>query len=178
MKISSTNIIAIVGPESTGKTSLAEKLSKHFNCPLVNEVARGYLTSKNGDYNSRDVELIAQEQYQLEEATFAANPTSKFVLCDTDVIVNKIWFEFKYKKSSNAINLILESQKQRKYLLLYPDLEWEFDPLRENPNDLKELFRAYEKTLLSNNFDFRTIRGKGQLRLTAAIEAINQMKIG
>lgn len=175
---SGPQIFAIVGPESTGKTSLSQKLSKHFDCPLVNEVAREYLTGKHGDYTITDVELIAQEQHLLEKATIAANPTTRFIFCDTDAVVNKIWFEFKYEKPSAAINSILESQKQRKYLLLYPDLEWEFDPLRENPHQLEELFAIYEETLHSNNFDFRTIRGQGELRLTAAIEAINQMKIG
>lgn len=175
---SGPQIFAIVGPESTGKTSLSQGLSKHFDCPFVNEVAREYLTGKHGDYTSTDVEQIAREQHLLEETTIEANPTSRFIFCDTDAVVNKIWFEFKYDKPSNAIDSILEAQKHRKYLLLYPDLEWEFDPLRENPHQLEELFAIYEATLRSNNFDFKIVRGQGELRLTAAIEAINQMKIG
>ena len=46
--------ISFVGPESSGKTTLAETLSKKLNCTLVSEYARKYLKDKS-DYSVYDL---------------------------------------------------------------------------------------------------------------------------
>ena len=52
--------VAIVGPESSGKTFLAEKLAAHYNCLWVPEYAREYLERLNAPYIQDDVEYIAK----------------------------------------------------------------------------------------------------------------------
>jgi nicotinamide riboside kinase len=52
--------IAIIGPESTGKSTLANQLSNELSFPLVPEFAREYLKNLNREYKYSDLSEIAQ----------------------------------------------------------------------------------------------------------------------
>ena len=169
-------VFACVGPESTGKTSLTKQLSEHFSGVLVLEFARIFLNERNGVYSQKDLITIAKGQLALEEG--AISNGSELIFCDTDLAVVKVWHEFKYGESSDEIDSLLSRQQPRKYLLTYPDLPWEEDSLRENPNELEELFDLYESTLKSLGAEYRIIRGINEARTENAIHAINQMKLG
>tara|TARA_R110002072_G_scaffold217915_1_gene375613 strand:- start:570 stop:1097 length:528 start_codon:yes stop_codon:yes gene_type:complete len=169
-------IFACVGPESTGKTTLCGQLASRFGGAIVPEIARGYLTFQGGIYQQKDLITIAKKQLELESRITFDNKGPIF--CDTDVLVVKVWQEFKYGESNSEIDLIFSKQQSRKYLLTYPDLEWQPDSLRENPNELLEIFNYYEKTLTEMGADYRIVRGNGEERLKCAIDAINQMNLG
>ena len=168
-------IFACVGPESTGKTTLCRQLASRFEGTVVPEFARQYLTSKGGNYQQKELITIAEGQLTLE--TQAISDGHEWIFCDTDLLVVKVWHEFKYGASNDEIDSLLSKQQSRKYLLTYPDLDWESDPLRENPNDLFEIFTYYENELIEMGADYRIVRGIGDERLKSAIEAINQMKL-
>ncbi|MCF8463554.1 MAG: ATP-binding protein [Flavobacteriales bacterium] len=164
-------IFAIVGPESTGKTTLCNQLATHFNGVVVPEFSREYLTARKGIYHQNDLMIIAKSQLELENRTIAdANGP---VFCDTDILVILIWQQFKYRKRNQEIEKLFEQQQPRNYLLTFPDLEWKPDPLRQNPNDLVQLFELYEMALKTIGADYRIIRGQGNNRLTNAIEAVS-----
>ncbi|MFW5872398.1 MAG: AAA family ATPase, partial [bacterium] len=101
--------IAIVGPESTGKSTLSKQLALYFKTAWVPEYARDYLNKLGRPYKQSDLLLIAQEQIALEEKA-AAN--HEMVFCDTNLLVIKIWSEFKYQ---SCHPWILKSIKERKY---------------------------------------------------------------
>ncbi|HXH19021.1 MAG TPA: ATP-binding protein, partial [Chitinophagales bacterium] len=86
--------IVIVGPESSGKTFLAEKLAAHFQCLWVPEYAREYLEKLNKPYTKEDVEKIAEGQLRLEDETAAKSKS--LLICDTNLLVIKIWMDHKY----------------------------------------------------------------------------------
>lgn len=169
-------IFACVGPESTGKSTVCNRLASHFNGALVPEFARNYLDKRNGKYSQSDLLNIAEGQLNSEQRVIGLGKSPIF--CDTDILVIKIWHEFKYGEQNSEINELLCRQQPRKYLLTYPDLEWTPDPLRENPNDLLELFQIYESELQYFGAEYRVIKGKNDVRTLNAIEAINQMKLG
>lgn len=171
-------IFACVGPESSGKTTLCNQLAEHFRGIVVPEFARNYLEERDGKYEKADLIEMGQEQFNLELNYRSLAKDLDPVFCDTDLLVIKVWHEFKFGESSEEINRLLSGQDERKYLLTYPDLEWEEDPLRENPNDLSELFHVYEYELQQMRADYRVIKGSGNQRLANAIEAVNQMKLG
>lgn len=169
-------IFACVGPESTGKTTLSEKLATHLDGVCVPEFARAFLEARKGKYSESDLPTIAKGQFDLEQQAISIG--SSPIFCDTDLVVIKVWHEFKYGKSNPEIDSLLLRQQPRKYLLTYPDLPWEEDSLRENPNELEELFDLYESTLKSLGAEYRIIRGINEARTENAIHAINQMKLG
>jgi len=169
-------VFACVGPESSGKTTLCNQLATRFEGVIVPEFAREYLNSKDGTYVESDLITIAENQLELETRIIANSQGPVF--CDTDVLVVMNWYQFKYRKRNKAIENLFDLQQPRKYLLTYPDLEWEPDPLRENPDDLVAIFNMYEFGLKSIGADYRVIKGLGVERLSNAIEAVNQMKLG
>lgn len=169
-------VFACVGPESSGKTTLSNQLVTHFSGVVVPEFAREFLDAKGGMYEEADLITIAENQLELENRIISKNTGPIF--CDTDVLVVMVWYQFKYRKRNKELEKLFDQQHPRKYLLTYPDLDWEPDPLRENPNDLLQIFKMYEVGLKTIGADYRVIKGKVDVRLANAIEAINQMKLG
>jgi len=139
--------IIVTGPESSGKTTLCKALSKHFNLLFSKEYAREYLEKLNSNYNQDDLLKIAKEQLQAENG---------MQLLDTDLITIKIWSEYKYESCDSWILAQIEKQKSenRFYLLCNPDIPWEADQQRENPNDREELFEIYKKEIASLGHDY------------------------
>ena len=153
--------IVIIGPECTGKSTLAKALSNHFNSPYISEYAREYIDSLDGNYHKDDILTIAQKQIELEENI---KPISKYLFLDTDLIVCKVWSEFKYGQCQPWILEQIENRHYDHYLLCDIDIPWINDGLREHPNHRKELFDIYTKELTGLNKSFSVISGEHRLR--------------
>lgn len=163
--------IAITGPESTGKTTLARKLAKEFNAIWIPEFAREYLEQRGGKYNFEDIEIIAREQ----EKTWKNITNNKLVFFDTEFTVLKIWSEIKFGKVSPYIIDSLEAQEFDHYFICDPKgVEWEEDSLREHPERREEFFELYLRVMDSNNRSFTVLSGEWDGRLKEAIEVVNQ----
>ncbi len=166
--------IAITGPESTGKSTLAEKLAHHYGTDFVPEYSRTYLENFVGQYTEDDVVEIAKGQYNLileEEKKF-----SKILIADTEIVVCKIWIEYVFGHSNEIVNNILQEQDFDLYLLCDIDLPWVYDPLRENPNieERKELFDIYRNTLEQMNVPYEIVSGDDEERMNNAIKIIEK----
>lgn len=164
--------IAITGPESTGKSFLAEKLAHHYNSFWVPEFARVYIDHLDREYTYNDILFIAQSQMECESV---ANLMAKdYLFCDTDLIVTKIWCEYKYGKCHPWILEELDKSSYDLYLLPNIDLPWQPDSQREHPDNRKELFELYLNELKSRGLPFEIINGVGEYRLQNAIRQIDQ----
>ena len=168
--------IAITGPESTGKSTLAEKLAKHFNTDYIPEYSRTYLENFEGQYTENDVIEIAKKQHELILKEEDKNP--KILIADTEIIVCKIWIEYVFKHPNDTIEELLRRQNFDLYLLCDIDLPWVYDPLRENPNieERKELFEIYKNTLTKMNVPFGIVRGNDEERVNNSLEIIKQYR--
>ena len=145
--------IIVTGPESSGKTTLCNALSKHFNLPFSKEYAREYLEKLNSNYTQDDLLKIAKGQLQTENG---------LQLLDTDLITLKIWSEYKYGSCDNWILTQIEKQKpeNRFYLLCSPDIPWQADKQRENPNDRDSLFEIYKQELNDLGHKYFIVEGE------------------
>ena len=168
--------IAIIGPESTGKSTLAEKLAKHFNTDYIPEYSRTYLENFEGQYTENDVVEIAKGQNKLILEEEKKIP--EILITDTETIVCKIWVEYVFKHLNETIDEILKQQDFDLYLLCDIDLPWVYDPLRENPNleERKELFNIYKNTLTKMDVSFEIVRGDDEERVNNAINIINKYR--
>ncbi len=171
--ISSLISVAITGPESTGKSQLACKLAEHYNTAWVPEYAREYIDMLGREYNFEDIVTIAKQQH--ENKNIYAEKAQGFLFSDTELIVTKVWSEFKYKKCDPWILDNIKTQKYDLYLLCDIDLPWQTDPQREHPHLRRELFNIYLDELNSYNFPFEIISGLGSQRLMNAVNAINKL---
>ncbi len=167
--------IAITGPESTGKSQLAEVLAKHFNTTWVPEFARTYLEKLDRPYQFEDIECIAKGQLASEEAF--AEKANGLLFCDTDCLVTKIWAEFKYGRCPQWIEDSFKSHIYDLYLLCDIDLPWEYDPLREHPDQRSILFNLYLEALKLQGLPYFVIKGHGDERSKNAINIINDQII-
>ena len=168
--------IAITGPESTGKSTLAEKLAHHYKTDFVPEYSRFYLENFVGQYTENDVVEIAKGQHNLilEEE----KKSSKILIADTEIVVCKIWVEYVFKHSNKVIDEILKQQDFDLYLLCDIDLPWVYDPLRENPDidERKELFEIYRNTLEQMKVPFEIVSGDNDERVNNAIKVIEKYR--
>jgi NadR type nicotinamide-nucleotide adenylyltransferase len=163
--------IALIGPESTGKTTLCMQLAEHYKTVWVPEYARMFMENLKRAYTYEDVVNCAREQMKAEDA-MAAN-TNRFLFCDTELINYKIWFEDKFKKVPDWLEAEIIKRKHDFYLLTSPDLPWIREAVRENPHRREYLFDLYKKELEKRNFAHRIISGSGESRLQTAIGYID-----
>ena len=107
--------IYITGPESTGKTTLAKALAKSLGAPWVPEYARTYLSRLQRQYRKSDLLEIAKAQANWEDGARATNNSP--IVCDTGMLVLKIWSEYKFGDANKWITKRLEQQRPHLHLL-------------------------------------------------------------
>jgi nicotinamide riboside kinase len=198
--------IVIIGPESTGKSTLCEQLAQHYNTLWCPEFAREYLLSHGMDYTYDDLLHIAKGQLAMEEEyvgmvngqwsmvnkengprhssfTISDSPFithhSPLLFIDTDMYVMKVWCEFVFNKCHNWILKQIAGRKYDLYLLCNTDIAWVKDELREYP-DLKnrqQLYHIYKDLLVNQSTPWAEISGTYQERLAKAVALIQTLSL-
>ena len=158
--------IAVIGPESCGKTTLCKELGRRFGAVVVEEYARIYLQRKEEENGGRYIWVQIQ---QLDDVY----PTD-IVLFDTELIITQVWFEYKYGEVPAFLTDALAHNPVDCYLLCAPDLPFEPDPLRENPHIREELFERYRQLVSQQNKPCRIVRGEGNERVQIAERQIRE----
>lgn len=168
--------IAIIGPESTGKSQLAASLATKWSAQWLPEYARTYLEALDRPYEYQDLTIMAQVQFAQEK-----DLTSSFekVILDTNLEVFKIWSEYKYNACDPWILEQLASTRYDAYLLTDIDLPWTDDPLREHPDsaDRLRLFHMYKDIVVHSGFPFTIIQGHGSERTNKAITFLQNIEL-
>jgi len=162
--------IAITGPESTGKSQLAEELAAYYHTVFVPEYARAFIDRLDRPYNREDILEIAKGQIREEERRIQR--TTRMLFCDTELIVTKIWSEVKYGMCDPWILEKIEENKYSLFLLCNIDLPWEDDPQREHPHMREKLFSLYYDELTERGFPFKVVSGTGRARLENAVKHV------
>ena len=162
--------IVLTGPESTGKSTLAKQLANHFKTAMVPEYARLFIDELDRPYVESDLLEIAKKQLELENRQMPE--AVNLLICDTDLVTIKIWSEYKYQRCDSQILEWIDRQRYDHYLLCGIDLEWQFDPQRENPNDREALYGIYKKELAFYKKAFTEITGDTHQRFQQAVETI------
>ncbi|MFM2290214.1 MAG: hypothetical protein RIS29_27 [Bacteroidota bacterium] len=166
--------IAILGPESTGKTYLAQQLATHFSGQWIPEYAREYVEKLNRSYTYEDVCAIAEQQINTEKS-IAKNNENGIVFFDTELIITKVWFEYCYKHIPQNVLTQLNSGFFDFYLLCNYDLPWEADPVREHGDDRAFFFEWYRREIELTAKPYVIISGEGKNRTQNAIKAIDTL---
>jgi NadR type nicotinamide-nucleotide adenylyltransferase len=165
--------IAITGPESTGKSTLAKELAGHYQTVYVPEYARTYIDRLSRPYEQHDILEIAHGQ--LDAELRLEQQANNLLFCDTELIVTKIWSEVKYKSCDPWILDRIRDHAYDLFLLCDIDLPWEDDPQREHPHLRGRLFSLYHDELTHRKFPFRVVSGNGIERLTNAVHYVDDL---
>ena len=173
--------VVVIGPESTGKSTLCEKLAAHYKTEWVAEYAREFLALNGKAYNAGDLLKIAlgqlrNEAYATSNVEHSTSPT-KLLFIDTDLYVIKIWSEFVFNSCDNSILTQIASRQYDLYLLCNTDVAWVNDALREYPDKQRRehLFHMYKDAMINQSVPWVEINGNYKQRLNKAIQAINSI---
>jgi NadR type nicotinamide-nucleotide adenylyltransferase len=168
--------IVVIGPESTGKSSLCASLAAHYGVGWVPEYAREYLQEHGMNYTFPDLMTIAREQLALED-TLAAKAANSLLFIDTDMYVMKVWSEFVFGRCDAWILDQIASRKYDAYLLCRTDLPWVRDDLREYPDleNRDRLFHIYRDCMINQDTPWAEVGGVGDDRIDAGIAAVHKL---
>jgi NadR type nicotinamide-nucleotide adenylyltransferase len=156
--------VGIIGPESSGKSTLARYLAKRYHGLLIPEYARDYVEQKGTTEVSFD-ELCAIAEHQIEELENLSSHSlilsfTQPIFFDTELIVTKVWFDYAFGRVPEWLNENIHRFPMDVYLLTYPDIAWVPDPARSNGSDAirKELFDRYEAEIQALDIPYYIIR--------------------
>jgi NadR type nicotinamide-nucleotide adenylyltransferase len=161
--------VCLIGPECTGKTTLAQRLAAHFVAPWVPEFAREYAERVSRPLTFDDVAPIAAGQLALEDAAPSDAP---LVILDTDLISTVVYARHHYGNCPPFIEQAARVRRAGLYLLLEIDTPWTADGVRDAGARRKQLRREFDETLAAYGAHVEIIAGDWETRFAAARAAI------
>jgi NadR type nicotinamide-nucleotide adenylyltransferase len=167
--------IVLTGAESSGKSTLTVALAEHLQVPFALEYARLYLEKNGPRYDYASVHTIAREHLVYQKNQVPCD--SPIALYDTDLINFKIWCEVAFGSCEPWLTQAIQAEPHHAYLLCYPDLPWQNDPLREYPSPESRLwlFEKHQAFVQATGRPYAVIKGSGQAREQAALQAVQQL---
>ena len=161
--------VCLIGPECTGKTTLAEQLADHFGAPWVPEFAREYAARVGRLLTGDDVEPIARGQMALEDAA----PKDGLVVLDTDLISTVVYATHYYGHCPEWIKTEARARKADLYLLTDIDVPFIADSLRDSAAPRETLYERFAETLKKYEANVVPITGE---RFEAAITQLDSLR--
>jgi len=169
--------VVLIGPESTGKTTLAKQLAKHYNTQWVPEYSREYTLLKleeNKKLSKDDVMPIAIGQMKLENEL--VKKANEVLICDTNLLETMVYSKVYYPSFCNQeLEKFAVLNSYNLYFLTYIDTPWKADDLRDKPNERESIFLAFEETLLKNRIPFVLLKGNEKERFNFAVSYIDNL---
>jgi nicotinamide riboside kinase len=171
--------IALFGPESTGKTTLAKQLAEYYETEWVPEFARDYLQQKWEENQHICVEddmlPIAYGQVALENKKLAS--AKKYLFSDTNLMVTKVFSEVYYGFCDPFLNEAALEHEYDLFFLTDIDVPWEKDDIRDTSEGRETVFSVFKQTLIDAKKPFITLSGDKESRLAKAIAIIDNLSI-
>lgn len=165
--------IAIVGPESTGKSTISPKLAAYYQTIWVPEYARTYCEKLTSPCTWEDEINMFKGQLALEQSLIS-EAKNNIIFCDTTFITIKIWSDKMFGKCPPEVIEALPKHHYDFYLLMNIDLPWEDDPLRDFPNEREYFMNVWHQELQSLNANYVVISGSHEDRFKSSVAAIDQ----
>ncbi|AXK38206.1 AAA family ATPase [Crenobacter cavernae] len=180
MSLPAVTRIALVGPESCGKSALAAALAHSLaeqgaRVARIDEYARHYYATRPYRPTMADIEAIAAGQLAAEAVAVGAG--ARVLVCDSTVLTCVVWAEVAFGEASRVLHALNRPRDYALTLLPLPDLPWAPDPLRSHPDERDMLFARYRAKLTAAGVASAEIGGLDQARVDAAWQALRAARL-
>ena len=171
--------VVVYGPESTGKTTLARDLARHYNTLWVEEYARRLLDEKGIENELKetiefsDIDKIGRGQTTIEDE--ALQKADKLLFCDSDLITTLIYSRHFFNTCPAWVKEEAERRTYDLYLLADIDIPWEADPQRDTGDRREEYFQIFKHELDIRNRPYKVVSGLGGERLQNAVRSVDKL---
>ncbi|HET7232591.1 MAG TPA: ATP-binding protein [Longimicrobium sp.] len=165
--------VVVTGSESTGKTTLAERLAEHYGTICVPEFSRAYAQSAGRELTADDVEPIARGQLANERR--AELDANRLLVLDTDVLSTVVYGTHYYGDAPAWISETLREHPADLYLLCDIDVPWVADPARDRGHMRPEMHALFVDAVRGTGVSFVLIRGGWEERFRVAVDAIDAL---
>ncbi len=167
--------IVVIGPESTGKSTLSKAVANALHTEWVPEYARQYLEALSRPYEEHDLKHIAKAQIRQED--ICSERCGGFLICDTDLYVVKVWSEHRYNRCDRWILEQIALRRYDLYLLTDIDIAWKNDPLREHPEEQmrRYFYNQYKDIVMHSGIPWAGISGMPEKRISDAMNVIRKL---
>lgn len=167
--------VCLFGPESTGKSTLALALARHYRTVHVPEYVRGYLDATRSTGTAADVPWIARGQRASE--VVLAPRANNVLVCDTNLPTIALWSDVLFGDTPNWLRAAADTQHYDLWLLTDIDVPFEADPQRVFPEPAHRAWfmRECERTIARIGDRSVRLRSDHETRLEAACAAIDAL---
>jgi len=165
--------VRLIGPESTGKTTLAEALAARFETVWVPEASRALYAQKGFRFVYNDVAEVAWAQLEAEET--AAREANRVLICDTDALSTLVYARHYFGQAPRLLGRLAGERRYSATLLCAPDLPYVPDPVRDAPEVRDHLFEVFREELQARGVAYIEIAGTGDARTEAAVRAVEEV---
>jgi NadR type nicotinamide-nucleotide adenylyltransferase len=170
-------IVVVTGSESTGKTTLAADLARHFGGVFVPEFVRGYADEKIAatglPLDASDVEPIARGQIAMHDGVIAQ--ARGLVVFDTDLVSTAVYARHYYGDCPPWIEQAARERCGDLYLLCDIDVPWVAGPHRDRPHAREEIHALFAAAVGALGVPVVPIRGSWEERFATAAGAVAEL---
>ena len=172
--MSKPKIFVLIGPESTGKTTLAEELGRQLRIEPSREYARIYAETNNQDLTFQDVMPIAIGQDDIER-NYIAGIEGNYGLMDTCLVSTYVYSVMYYNRIPEKMNEMIHHDRYFHFFLCFYDTEWTNDSIRNMPFSREIMHGMFEKELIRRNLSYTLIDGGLGQRIAKCMNVINNI---
>jgi NadR type nicotinamide-nucleotide adenylyltransferase len=147
--------VAILGAESTGKSTLAEALARCYDTVWVPEYLREFVERRARVPLEADQYPIALEQLAREDeaAGLAESRGAGWLFCDTTPLMTALYSELYFGRVDDELGALVAgldaAGRYRHVIVAAPDLPWVADGLQRESGQVRRVVHARLLALLA-----------------------------
>ncbi len=166
--------VAIMGPESVGKSNLTQKLANYFETNFVTEYGRMVYESNGNKVGVHDFIPISEGRQSLEN--WLMKKSNKIIFCDTEDITTylflKMYCDSYLEEEKWFLNTISDKKEYDLYILLKPDCDAVQDGTRVFLEEREEHYQKIKNELDIRGYNYIEVGGYWDDRLYCSIDYI------
>ena len=163
--------VAILGAESTGKSTLAAALAAHYATLWVPEYLREFVDTMGRVPQEADQYPIARTQMEHEEA--AAAGARRFLFCDTTPMMTALYSRWYWNRVDAQLARIEARHDYACTFVTAPDSPWEADGLMRESDAVRQAIHAQVLQMLdARRIAYTLVTGTLEQRIGQAIDVL------